>query len=211
MNGVVRREPEWRVNTARDHFEVDEEAVREGRKVYLMLNKPRGLVTTASDEKGRRTVFECLKGKNLPLLMPVGRLDQASEGLLLFSNDTAWAARLTDPASHIEKIYHVQVNCIGDEALACKMEQGVRSQGELLRATRVSVLRRGEKNSWLEIVLDEGRNRHIRRLLAALGIELMRLVRVQVGTLKLGNLAKGEIRLLAKDEVAALGTLSQTS
>jgi 23S rRNA pseudouridine2605 synthase len=204
VNGVVRREPEGRVNPTGDRFEVDGRGVQEEKKVYLILNKPRGLITTASDEKGRRTVFQCLAGKNLPLLMPVGRLDQASEGLLLFTNDTAWAARLTDPASHIEKTYHVQVNCVADESLARRMEQGVRCDGELLRATRVSVLRQGDKNSWVEIVLDEGKNRHIRRLLAALGIEVMRLVRVQIGTLKLGNLRKGETRLLTKDEVATL-------
>ena len=127
------------MNPAGDRFEVDGRSVREEKKVYVMLNKPRGLITTASDEKGRRTVFECLDGKNLPLLMPVGRLDQASEGLLLFTNDTAWAGRLTDPASHVEKTYHVQVNCIGDEVLARRMEQGVRCQGELLRAIRLSV------------------------------------------------------------------------
>lgn len=206
VNGVVRREPEWRVNLIVDKFEVDGEAIREENKVYLMLNKPRGLVTTMSDEKGRRTVFECLEGKGLPLVMPVGRLDQASEGLLFFTNDTAWAARLTHPLNGVEKIYHVQVNCVADESVARRMEQGVRSQGELLHASRVKVLRQGEKNSWLEIVLDEGKNRHIRRLLAELGIEAMRLVRVQIGTLKLGNLAKGEIRLLTKAEVEALRT-----
>jgi 23S rRNA pseudouridine2605 synthase len=98
------------VELQRDRIEVDAQVVREARKVYLMLNKPRGLVTTASDEHGRATVFECFVGASLPPLSPAGRLDKASEGLLLFTNDTTWAARITDPVSELEKTYHVQVN-----------------------------------------------------------------------------------------------------
>jgi 23S rRNA pseudouridine2605 synthase len=204
VNGVVRRDAEWRTDMTRDRIGVDGEQVRGGDKVYLMLNKPRGLVTTTADEQGRETVLGCLAGQGLPFVAPVGRLDKASEGLLLFTNDTAWAARITDPATHLEKTYHVQVDCLADEALTRRLEAGQMVEGDFLAAKRVSVLRMGEKNSWLEIVLDEGKNRHIRRLLAAFGIHVLRLVRVAIGPLALGQLAKGQSRHLTAREVELL-------
>jgi 23S rRNA pseudouridine2605 synthase len=201
VNGAVRRDPEWRVDPRRDRLAVDEQAVQTAAKVYLMLNKPRGLVTTAADEQGRETVYSCLDGKGLPFVTPVGRLDKASEGLLLFSNDTAWAAGITAPESRLEKTYHVQVDCVADETLARRMLEGVTSEGEFLAAKRVSLLRQGTRNSWLAVVLDEGKNRHLRRLLAALEVSVLRLVRVAVGPLVLGDLAKGEVRRLTPEEV----------
>jgi 23S rRNA pseudouridine2605 synthase len=205
VNGVAIRDPEKAVDWQRDCIEVDGRELRAASHVYLMLNKPRGLVATAADEGGRDTVFQCLAGRGLPFVSPVGRLDQASEGLLLFTNDTAWAARITNPASQLDKTYHVQVNCLADHALTRRLNDGVKADGDFLRTKRSAVLRRGEKNSWLEIVLDEGRNRHIRRLLAALEIEVLRLVRVAIGPLPLGDLAKGGYRLLTAREIAELG------
>lgn len=204
VNGVVRRDPEWPVDLGHDQIEVDEVKVRSEPRVYLMLNKPRGLVTTAADEKGRPTVGDCLAGKGLPFVAPVGRLDQASEGLLLFTNDTEWAARITAPASHLDKIYHVQVDCLADEALARRMEAGADVEGEFLAAKRVGVLRQGVRNSWLEVVLDQGKNRHVRRLLGALGVEVLRLVRVAIGPLQLGELPKGQFRHLTAKDVESL-------
>ena len=204
VNGVLRRDPQLRVDWQRDRIEVDKQAIREEDKVYLLLNKPRGLVTTTADEQGRDTVLECLAGKGLPFVAPVGRLDKASEGLLLFTNDTAWAARITAPESHLDKTYHVQVDCVADEELARRIQAGTTAESELLAAKSARVLRQGTRNSWLEIVLDEGRNRHIRRLLAALGIGVLRLVRVAVGSVPLGNLAKGEFRRLTSEEVSRL-------
>jgi 23S rRNA pseudouridine2605 synthase len=203
VNGAVCREPESWVDLARDRLAVDEQAVRGAAKVYLLLNKPRGLVTTASDEQGRPTVFECLAGSGLPFVAPVGRLDKASEGLLLLTNDTEWAARITDPASHLDKTYHVQVDCLADEALAQRLEKGLTADGEFLAAKRVSLLRHGTRTSWLEIVLDK--NRHLRRLLAALGVGVLRLVRVAIGPLPLGSLAKGQFRHFTPEEVERLG------
>ncbi len=205
VNGRVCLNPEQRTDADRDRIMVDGRPVSAAAPVYLVLNKPRGLVTTASDERGRPTVYECLRGAALPEhLAAVGRLDQASEGLLLFTNDTAWAARLTDPQSRVEKTYHVQVDRVLDDAACRPLVEGVIDAGEKLAALRVSVLRCGEKNSWLEVVLDEGRNRHLRRLCAALDWEVLRLIRVRLGALKLGNLAKGEHRRLTADEVRAL-------
>ncbi len=205
VNGVVERNPERPTDSKRDRIEVDGERAAPARRVYLMLNKPRGLVTTASDEKGRPTVFQCLEGLGLPPLGPVGRLDQASEGLLLFSNDTLWADAITRPDRHLDKVYHVQIDQVGDEALLARMRSGVASEEGVLRVKGVSILRVGERNSWLEVVLDEGRNRQIRRLLEGLGVGVMRLIRIAIGSLELGSLPKGKTRALTAAEVRQLG------
>lgn len=174
-------------------------------RLHLVLNKPRGLVTTANDEHGRDTVYRCFDGAGLGWIAPVGRLDKASEGLLLFTNDPQWAARITDPGRGPDKTYHVQVDCIPDEPRLRAMREGIECDGTVLRAKAAALLRAGEKNAWLEIVLDEGRNRQIRRLLAALDIGVLRLVRVAIGPLQLGALPKGHWRNLSGEEVAALG------
>ena len=196
LNGAVPRDPETPVALSRDRIEVDGSAVRPAAKVYFMLNKPRGVVTTASDEKGRETVYACLPD-DADWLAPVGRLDKASEGLLLLTNDSAWAAFVTSPESHVDKTYHVQIDALADTALLEKLRRGVRGEGrEALRVKSAEILRQGEKNSWLVIVLDEGKNRQIRRILDALGIEVLRLVRVAIGNLQLGDLPKGKCRQL---------------
>lgn len=204
VDGETIRDAAFRVDMRRDRIELDGERARAAAHRYLALNKPRGLLTTRDDPRGRATVYTALPA-DVPFLSPVGRLDQASEGLLLFTNDTRWAARLTDPASHLEKTYHVQVDTLPDQALLARLHDGVDAgEGDVLSAKRARELRRGGRNAWLEIVLDEGRNRHIRRMLAALGVETLRLVRVAIGPLALGTLAKGEWRELDADEVRAL-------
>jgi 23S rRNA pseudouridine2605 synthase len=204
LKGSVRRDPEARVNLEKDRIEVDGQEIGSSAKLYLMLNKPRGLVTTTADEKGRETIYACLPS-NLGWLAPVGRLDKASEGLLLLTNDSEWAARLLAPESHLDKIYHVQIATVAGDAVLAAMVKGVRTEdGIWLRAKQVRVLRHGEHNSWIEVVLDEGKNRHIRRMLEVLGIEVLRLVRVAIGPLALGDLPKGSYRHLKKDEKAAL-------
>lgn len=204
LNGKLIRDPEKPVEIERDLVRVDGVPVSASKPVYVMLNKPRGLVTSASDEQGRETVYECLKDAALPHISPVGRLDKASEGLLLFTNDNAWASRITDPATHMPKTYHVQVSGLVDEPMLLRLSRGVMHEGEKLSFISVTKLRTGEKNSWLEIILDEGRNRHIRRVLEAHGIETLRLVRVAVGSLKLGKLEKSCWRHLSNAEVALL-------
>lgn len=203
LNGRLRRDPEAPVVPGRDRIAVDGQAVGPTQKIYLVMNKPRGLVTTASDEKGRETVYSILENSdgNLPWVAPVGRLDKASEGLLLLTNDSEWGARVAAPETHLEKTYHVQIGAVVDEAFIQLIVRGVKAEnGEVLRAKRALVLRSGEKNCWLEIALDEGKNRQIRRMLNACGIEVMRLVRVGIGPLQLGNLAKGSFRTLTASE-----------
>ena len=183
---------------------VDGGAVEQQAPVYLMLNKPRGLVTTRSDPEGRPTVYDCLKGHDHAHLSPVGRLDKASEGLLLFTNDTVFAQALLDPETHVAKTYHVQIDRVADADLATRLAAGVIHDGEFLRAASVSVLRVAEKTSWLEIVLTEGKNRQIRRMLEAHDTACLRLIRVALGGLALGPLEKGAVRALTAAEVEAL-------
>jgi 23S rRNA pseudouridine2605 synthase len=214
LNGAVSRDPETGVDLERDRIEVDGRPVAPAVRVYLMLNKPRGVVTSAADEKGRRTVYDCLREVEVPWFAPVGRLDKASEGLLLLTNDTRWAARILAPESRLEKTYHVQVDCLADEALLRRIEHGITTvEGEFLGVRRVRILRHGRRNSWLEVVLDQGRNRHIRRLLAALGVDTLRLVRVGVGPVRLGDLARGACRHLTEEEREALrgGSMAQSA
>lgn len=204
LEGRVVLDPEHPADLQGSNIEVDGVAATAAIRRYLMLNKPRGLVTTLRDERGRDTVYRCFDAIDAAHLAPVGRLDKASEGLLLFTNDPQWAARITDPASGPDKTYHVQVDCIPDEAALAAMRAGVACDGMLLAAKSASLLRMGHKHAWLEIVLDEGRNRQIRRLLAALEIGVLRLVRVAIGTLQLGELPKAQWRELTEAEVAGL-------
>ena len=204
LNGAVRRDPETPTHPCKDHIEVDNAPLAASEKIYLMLNKPRGVVTSAADEKGRKTVYAYLP-KDLPWLAPVGRLDKASEGLLLLTNDSEWAARITAPETHLDKTYHVQVNAVADEALLEVLRRGLQTNyGDFLRVKDARNLRRGERNSWLEIILDEGKNRQIRRLLEHFHLEVLRLVRVAIGPLALGELQKGSTRALTAEEKKTL-------
>lgn len=204
LNGRVVRDPEKPVALAKDRIEVDGSKVGKAAKIYLMLNKPRGVVTTARDEKGRETVYSLLPEEQ-QWLAPVGRLDKASEGLLLLTNDSEWGAQIASPEAHVDKTYHVQIATVaGRELLDRVIEGGRTADGDLLRVKQAAILRVGEKNSWLEIVLDEGKNRQIRRLFSALGIEVLRLVRVAIGPVRLGTLPKGEVRALSEEETRAL-------
>jgi 23S rRNA pseudouridine2605 synthase len=196
-------DPETPVRMEVDRVEVDGSPLKKRTNLYLAMNKPRGVVTTASDEKGRATVYDLLD-KRGSWVAPVGRLDKASEGLLLLTNDSEWAAMITDPASHLDKTYHVQIDRVSNDDLLAKIMQCRSANGEHLKAKAARLLRVGEKNSWLEIVLDEGKNRQIRRLFESLGIGVLRLVRVSIGPLELGVLKKGEVRPLTEKEKAAV-------
>ena len=193
-----------------DEIAVDGKSVEAAQKFYFAMNKPRGIVTTASDEKGRKTVMDLFReqfakmypGKPMPHIAPIGRLDAASEGLLLFTNDTAWADRvLTDP-THL-KIYRVQVKGKPTAAELTQMEKGFNvaprvfgEKEEFMHAEHAVLHSDGEKNCWLEITLSEGKNREIRRMLAHLGYEVMRLMRIQFDKYVLGDLKPGEIKVI---------------
>lgn len=223
LNGRIIRDPD---TPARENDEIIINGIRieANTKVYFMMNKPRGVVTTASDEKGRATVMDIFAeqyrklfpGKEPPHIAPVGRLDAASEGLLLFSNDTEWANEILEgrsaqaidekretresPNLHI-KIYRVQTKGKPSADDLLKMEEGFvvppRVFGEpeeFMHAKRAVLHAEGDKNCWLEITLTEGKNREIRRMLAHLGYEVLRLVRIQIDEYVLGELKPGCIK-----------------
>ncbi|HTB93566.1 MAG TPA: pseudouridine synthase [Candidatus Sulfotelmatobacter sp.] len=211
LNGTTPKNPETPVRLGADRIEVQGRALKPAEKIYLMLNKPRGVITTAADEKGRDTVYSLLP-PGLAWLAPVGRLDKASEGLLLFTNDSEWSARVTNPATHLDKTYHVQIADVANPSLLESLERGVETERtEFLRCKRATLLRTGEKNSWLEITLDEGKNRQIRRMFDALHIEVLRLIRVSIGPLHLGDLPKSSHRPLTAAELAVLNRSIQSS
>lgn len=200
VNGSVVRDPALRVDVRRARLEVDGQPVRAEARVYIALNKPRGLVTTTQDERGRDNVYTCLADADLPRLVPVGRLDRESEGLLLFTNDTRWAQRVLDPSGHVDKVYEVHIEGDADDVLLEALRTGVESRGELLRVKAARRVRAGV----LEITLGEGRNRHIRRMLEGLGREIALLRRVAIGPVQLGRLGEGAHRALTAAEVAGL-------
>jgi 23S rRNA pseudouridine2605 synthase len=207
FDGRVRRDPETPVSGKQNRIAVDGKVIVSQEKIFLMMNKPRGVVTTASDVKGRETVYTLLgasgnaRAESAPWVAPVGRLDKASEGLLLLTNDSEWGARIAAPETHLDKTYHVQVGTIADEEFLHALVRGVKARdGEVLQAKHARSLRSGQKNCWLEIVLDEGKNRQIRRMMEGMGVEVLRLVRVAIGPLQLGALAKGEHRVMTGDE-----------
>jgi len=204
LNGSVVKNPGSPVRLGKDRIEIAGKKLGEAEKLYWVLNKPRGMVTTAHDEKGRDIVYSLLPS-DLPWVASVGRLDQASEGLLLFTNDSEWAARISDPKSHLDKTYHVQIARVADDDLLEALVTGVKAKnGESLKAKSAKLLRAGEKNSWVEMMLDEGKNRQIRRMLGAQGIEVLRLIRVAIGPLQLGDLPKAAHRALLPEEKRAL-------
>ncbi len=203
VDGRPCLDPDHRLDLAGAKISVRGKAVSKPEHVYIMLNKPRGLVTTRSDEQERDTVFRCLEVTELPHMSPVGRLDKASEGLLLFTNDTRWAHFITSPASNLDKVYHVQIGAIAGATLLNRMRDGIPAGGgETLAVKEAKILRQGTRNGWLELTLDEGKNRQIRRIFEALDIEVLRLVRIAIGSLRLGELSKGQWRHLSSEEAA---------
>jgi 23S rRNA pseudouridine2605 synthase len=197
-----------------DEILIDGTPVTASDFVYFAMNKPRGIVTTASDEKGRKTVMDLFReefakmypGKPMPHIAPVGRLDAASEGLLLFTNDTKWADDILTDASHL-KIYRVQVKGKPSATELSQMEKGFNvaprvfgEKEEFMHAERAILHSEGERNCWLEITLSEGKNREIRRMLAHLGYEVLRLMRIQFDKFKLEDLKPGKIKIIQNSE-----------
>ena len=173
------------------------------QNVYIMLHKPRGFVTTTSDELGRRCVTDLVKDAPAHVY-PVGRLDRNSEGLLLLTNDGAFANLVMHPSNHISKTYRVTVRPDVSDEQAAKMSAGVMLDGRMTLPATVLVLEKQGGRVVLQITIQEGRNRQVRRMCEAVGLEVARLKRTSVGPLKLGMLQPGQWRELRPGEVAAL-------
>lgn len=200
VNGRICKTPLEFVDS-RCKIEVMGKDIQAASKHYLILNKPKGLIVTRSDELNRPTVYDCIKNWQGPILQAVGRLDLASEGLLLFTNDHQWSNKLMDPKTHVAKIYHVQISSLPKEELLKKLSAGIMIEGKKTLPAQFEILRTGEKNCWLKIELHQGRNRQIRKMLESENIEVIRLIRVQVGKLELGDLPKGQWRELSATEI----------
>lgn len=186
-----------------DAVEVDGRPVRPpAASCYVMLHKPAGVVTTARDPRGRPTVVQLVSVDRR--LYPVGRLDYDSEGLVLLMDDGELAARLTHPRHEIDKEYRVLVRGRPDSTVLRQLARGVELDGRRTAPAIFEAVEAGPGGTWLRVVLREGRNRQIRRMAALVGLDVIRLVRVRIGPLRLGNLAPGAWRELTPAEVAAL-------
>lgn len=202
VDGRVVTDPSFRIDMRRARIAVDGEPVRAGERVYLMMHKLAGYVTTTSDERGRPTVHDLLP-RGGQRVNAVGRLDLGSEGLLLFTNDTRWADRILDPSSHMDKRYEVELARPLADADVERAIAGVDAgRGEVLGFRAVSRMDRGPQ--WIEVVLDEGKNRQIRRVLESLGYDVVRLIRTAIGPVQLGSLAPGAVRELTAAEKQSL-------
>ena len=174
----------------------------QGKPVYIMLNKPRGFVTTLSDEKGRKNAAQLVKDCG-ERVYPVGRLDMDSEGLLLFTNDGEFANQLMHPSHQVDKVYRVQVVGYREQAIQRLLEP-IELDGYLIRQPQVSLIRAEGDKALLRITIHEGRNRQVRRMCAIAGMQVQRLLREEEGPLKLGALPKGKWRYLTEKEVESL-------
>jgi 23S rRNA pseudouridine2605 synthase len=205
VNGQIIRELGTRVDPEGDRVTVNGRVARARRKIYVALNKPRRCVCSRRDDQGRQTVHDLLP-KEWANLFTVGRLDYDSEGLIFLTNDGTFSLRLTHPRFGVAKRYLVRVAGRVPPDLAQHLRRGIVEGGERLRAESVQVHHAGRSGSVLEVVLKEGRNREVRRMFAALGFEVKRLQRIQIGRIKLGELRPGRWRTLTEGEIQTLLT-----
>jgi 23S rRNA pseudouridine2605 synthase len=201
VNGRIVRNPHVPVVPERIRITVDDAArVRAGRRT-IAFHKPRGVISTRRDPEGRSTIYDVL-GPSARDLVPIGRLDLATSGLILLTTDTQLANWITDPANAVPRVYLVSVRGrIGNDA-ARRLVEGVDDRSETLRASAVKIRKASSRESHLTVELVEGKNREIRRLFDAIGYEVIRLKRVRVGGIELGSLAAGEWRRLSAGEIA---------
>lgn len=201
VDGIIRTSPLFQVVPERAKIQVEGKELQAAAPKYLLLHKPKGVITTRSDEKGRPTVFSLVEKKGIHLIA-VGRLDWATSGLLILTNDTKFSAWLTDPANGVKRIYLVTVRGEVTDEKTRKAMKGFEDQGETIQADEVSVRKASRKESHLTVTLKEGKNREIRRMFLALGHEVTRLKRVSYGGLELGELPPAAYRELAPQELA---------
>jgi len=192
-----------KIDPEHDSITLDGKPVVIERKVYIALNKPAGFVCTSHDTHGRKRAVDLLPS-SLPRLYTVGRLDKETEGLLFLTNDGTFSLRLTHPRYKMTKTYLVEVEGELKDAEIVHLLKGVRSEGEMLRAEKITHVQRQDNATELQLILSEGKKRHIRRMMAAVGHPVKRLVRLAVGPVELGNLAISQWRHLTHEEVRKL-------
>lgn len=204
VNGKLIRTPDHWVDLERDRVTLDGKPVRREEPVYLLLYKPKGYLTTRKDPEGRPTVYDLLADFD-PWVFPVGRLDLDTSGLLLMTNDTQFAERITNPDSRVPKTYQVKAATrLTDEQLD-RLRNGVMLNDGPAAPAAVRRLRDSGKRTHLEIIITEGRNRQVRRMLEAVGSGVLKLVRTAIGPMAIGTLPIGRWRALTPEELATLG------
>lgn len=200
VNGRVIKDPTFLVVPEKVCFTIDGKAVQRAVDCTLVMNKPRGIVTSRSDEKGRKTVYDLLP-VHLKHLHSVGRLDMASCGLLLMTTDTQLSNFLTDPNNQIPRVYAISVKGLITDTELKRLLEGIQDKGEMLKASRITLRKASQKESHLIVELTEGKNREIRRMFESLGSEVTALKRISFGKLELGALAPGEFWEVSKMDI----------
>jgi len=203
VNGKRIQTPDFWVDFARDRVTLDGKPVRAGKKVYLIFYKPKGYLTTYKDPQGRPTIYDLISGVDR-WVIPVGRLDLDTSGLLILTNDTQFAERLTNPEYRVPKTYQVKASAVLTDGQLEQLRKGVTLTDGPTRPAVVTRLRDTAKFTVLEITITEGRNRQVRRMLEAVGSKVLKLVRTGIGALRIGELQIGSYRSLSDAEVAAL-------
>lgn len=204
VNGKPVRNPDQWVDLERDRVSFDGKPLREERKVYLLLYKPKGYLTTYKDPEGRPTVYDLLPDVK-QWVFPAGRLDQDTSGLLLLTNDTQFGDYITSPASHVPKTYLVKSASLLTETDLAALRGGVELSDGMTRPAEVARVRDGASKSFIEITITEGRNRQVRRMIEAVGSRVLKLVRTRIGPIAIGSLEIGKHRVLSVAEVTELG------
>jgi len=203
VNGAVTENPDQWIDMERDLVRVDNEPLEARERLYILLYKPKGYLTTYADPEGRPTVYDLITDIDT-FLSPVGRLDLDTSGLLLMTNDNQFAERVTNPLSHIPKTYLVKASTRLSDAQLQQLRDGIELSDGPTRPAVVTRVRDSEKYSHIEITISEGRNRQVRRMVEALDSHVLKLVRVKIGAMAIGTLQIGRWRRLTEAEIVAL-------
>jgi pseudouridine synthase len=204
VNGKIVLNPDHWIDLDRDRIAFEGRPLRTAQRIYILLYKPKGYLTSYGDPENRPTVYDLTKDADA-WLSPVGRLDLDTSGLLLMTNDTAFAERIANPAHEIAKTYLLKASTLLSDEQLEQLRQGVELSDGRTRPARVTRLRDGAKYTFLEMTITEGRNRQVRRMIEALGGKVLKLVRVAIGPIRIGDLPIGKWRHLTAQERQALG------
>jgi len=203
VNGKLMQSPDYWVDFARDHVTLDGKPIHAGKKLYLLLYKPKGYLTTYKDPQARPTIYDLISDLGA-WVFPVGRLDLDSSGLLILTNDSQFAERLANPQYKVPKTYQVKASTVLTEDQLDRLRRGVALHDGPARPAIVRRLRDSPRYSVLEIIITEGRNRQVRRMLEAVGSKVLKLVRTAIGPVRIGDLPIGSRRPLTREEIASL-------
>ncbi|HEY3835565.1 MAG TPA: pseudouridine synthase [Bryobacteraceae bacterium] len=209
VNGQVVENPEQWIDFDKDKITVDGRPLETEKKIYLLVYKPKGFVTTAKDPEGRPTVYDLVKSVKA-WISPVGRLDLDTTGLLILTNDTQLAERLTNPDHKVPKTYQLKVKGLLTDEQLNQLRNGLELDDGPTRPAIVTPLRASEKYSFIEMTITEGRNRQVRRMIEALGTKVMKLTRVAIGSIRIGDLEVGRYRDLTDEELLALRNATES-